>query len=286
MAPTLFVLLAARAVVTGGQEPELPGAGAVKRKEGGTTRRSLPPSVVRSVSFLDLVLPRPSDRPTFGRRQWRRRRRPMNGSGGGGVGGGEPVTWIVLHWQRCTVAPAAVAMAATAAAAAVESAAPRMQKMVGRRLLPSPPLLRPVHRATERLPQRMRVWLGAGNGCGARSLARPLACHRFDQFQLPSPLAAPSVFPWVSSSVLLFPLLFSYSPPSGLARLSLRLFAVSCGAGPLAATGATERGAATLRIIQSCNALWTHAPTRAVNLLTIYSLSLRNMMSGVCRWFL
>merc|ERR1719151_333459 len=49
---------------------------------------------------------------------------------------------------------------------------------------------------------------------------------------------------------------------------------------------ATERGAATLRIIQSCNALWTHAPTRAVNLLTIYSLSLRNMMSGVCRWFL
>lgn len=171
MAPTQFVLLAARTVVTGGQEPELPGAGAVKRKEGGTTRRSLPPSVVRSVSFLDLVLPRPSDRPTFGRRQWRRRR-PMNGSGGSGVGGGEPVTWIVLHWQRCTVAPAAVAMAATAAAAAVESAAPRMQKIVGRRLLPSPPLLRPVHRATERLPQRMRVWLGAGNGCGARSLPR------------------------------------------------------------------------------------------------------------------
>lgn len=68
MAPTQFVLLAARAVVTGGQEPELPGAGAVKRKEGGTTRRSLPPSVCWSVSFLDLVLPRPSDRPTFGRR--------------------------------------------------------------------------------------------------------------------------------------------------------------------------------------------------------------------------
>jgi len=39
MAPTQFVLLAARAVVTGGQEPELPGAGEggrslVKRKEG------------------------------------------------------------------------------------------------------------------------------------------------------------------------------------------------------------------------------------------------------------
>lgn len=191
MAPTQFVLLAARAVVTGGQEPELPGAGAVKRKEGGTTRRSLPPSVVRSVSFLDLVLPRPSDRPTFGRRQWRRRR-PMNGSGGGGVGGGEPVTWIVLHWQRCTVAPAAVAMAATAAAAAVESAAPRMQKMVGRRLLPSPPLLRPVHR--DRATSAKNEGLVGGGQWMWRSLARSPS-------RLPPIRPVPTSFP--ASSLLL-----------------------------------------------------------------------------------
>merc|ERR1719384_1612424 len=103
----------------------------------------------------------------------------MNGSGGGG--GGEPVTWIVLHWQRCTVAPAAVAMAA-AAAAAVESAAPRMQKIVGRRLLPSPPLLlRPVHR--DRATSAKNEGLVGGRAMDvalARSPSRPLACHRFD----------------------------------------------------------------------------------------------------------
>jgi len=121
----------------------------------------------------------------------------MNGSGGGGS---EPVTWIVLHWQRCTVAPGAVAMAA-AAAAAVESAAPRMQKIVGRRLLPLPLLLRPVHRATSAKNEGL---VGGGQWMW-RSLALPPACRRFDQFQLPSPLAAPSVgasvpfFPWASS---------------------------------------------------------------------------------------
>jgi len=49
------------------------------------------------------------------------------------VAGGEPVTWIVLHWQRCTEAPAAVATAALVAkaATAATSAAPQMQKMWG-----------------------------------------------------------------------------------------------------------------------------------------------------------
>merc|ERR1719361_2740032 len=82
----------------------------------------------------------------------------MNGSGGGG---GEPVTWIVLHWQRCTVAPAA---------AVVESAAPRMQKIVGRRLLPSLPLLRPVHR--NRATSAKNEGLVGGGQWMWRSLAR------------------------------------------------------------------------------------------------------------------
>lgn len=212
MAPTQFVLLAARAVVTGGQEPELPGAGAVKRKEGGTTRRSLRPSVGWSVSFLDLVLPRPSDRPTFGRRQWqRRRRRPMNGSGGGGVGGGEPVTWIVLHWQRCTVAPAAVAMAATAAAAAVESAAPRMQKMVGRRLLPSPPLLWPVHR--DRATSAKNEGLVGGGQWMWRSLARSPSC-------LPPIRPVPTSFPARCSFSIPMGFFFRLALPSPLLLFS------------------------------------------------------------------
>jgi len=78
MAPIQFVLLAARAVVTGGQEPELPGAGAVKRKEGwkegGTTRRSLR----RSVGLL----PRFSSSEAIGRTD-----RPSEGGSGGGGGG-------------------------------------------------------------------------------------------------------------------------------------------------------------------------------------------------------
>merc|ERR1719384_2700059 len=111
----------------------------------------------------------------------------MNGSGGGG--GGEPVTWIVLHWQRCTVAPAAVAMAA-AAAAGVEAAAPRMQKIVGLRLLPSLPLLRPVHR--DRATSAKNEGLVGGGQWMWRSLAR--SPSRLPPIR-PVPIAAPSVPP-------------------------------------------------------------------------------------------
>jgi len=113
MAPTQFVLLAARAVVTGGQEPELPGAGAVKRKEGGRDDSKVAPSVGRSVGLLPRFSSSEAIGPTDLRKeavaaaaadewQWRRRRRrrrashmdcpslaTMHGSaGGGGHGGG------------------------------------------------------------------------------------------------------------------------------------------------------------------------------------------------------
>jgi len=206
----------------------------------------------------------------------------MNGSGGGG--GGEPVTWIVLHWQRCTVAPAAVAMAAAAAAAAVESAAPRMQKIVGRRLLPSPPpLLRPVHR--DRATSAKNEGLVGGGQWMWRSLARPLALSPATDSTSSNFLLCLRSLPmgfFFRLALLLLLLL-----PVLLAFLSVSSRSLAGPAHWRQRAQATERGAATLRIIQSCNALWTHAPTRAVNLLTmwIYGLSLRNM-SGVCRWFL
>jgi hypothetical protein len=130
-----------------------------------------------------------------------------------------------------------------AAAAAVESAAPRMQKIVGRRLLPSLPLLRPVHR--DRATSAKNEGLVGGGQWMWRSLARPLACHRFDQFQslllrcLRCSLPLGFFFRLALPSPLLFLLLLLL--PFRLARLSLRLFAVSCGAGPLAATGASNR---------------------------------------------
>lgn len=134
-----------------------------------------------------------ADRPTLAEGGGRRPRRPMNG--------GEPVTWIVLHWQRCTVAPEAVAMAlaASAVASASAAAAPQMQKIVGRRLSlppsPQPPLL--PRRPTDLLPQRVCVWLG-------RTMNVEIA-------------AAPSLPPSFSS---LFSLSWSSpsSPSSGLDR--------------------------------------------------------------------
>merc|ERR1719458_1288381 len=149
-----------------------------------------------------------------------------------------------------------------------------MQKIVGRRLLPSPLplLLRPVHR--DRATSAKNEGLVGGGQWMWRSLARSLACHRFDQFQLPSCLRSLHLgffFRLALPSPLLLLLLLLPVLPAFLSVSSRSL------AGPAhwrQRAQATERGAATLRIIQSCNALWTHAPTRAVNLLTIYSLSL------------
>lgn len=112
-----------------------------------------------------------------------------------GGGGREPVTWTVLHWQRCTVAPEAVAMAL----ASVAALAPQMQKVVGRRRRQTNAAATTTDsRATSAKNEGL---VGADNQCGDR---------------LPPPTSFPSLFILsllILSVFLLLPVLIAFSPP-------------------------------------------------------------------------
>lgn len=176
----------------------------------------------------------------------------MNGGGGGS--GGEPVTRIVLHWQRCTVAPEAGGGHGGEGGGQPDAENGR-----------APPVAaaaadRPTDRGTSAKNEGL---------VGGRAMDVILAC-------LPPtrPPTSPILLPTFLRSSLSFffrsfssPFSSSSSSPRSLSPRLPSLRGLSRGAGPLAAFATTERAATLLGIFQSCNALWTHAPTRAVNLL-------------------
>lgn len=164
----------------------------------------------------------------------------------GGVGSSEPVTWIALHWQRSRW------RRRRRSGRCWRRCRSRDWWGAGRR--------RPTDRG--RLPQRMSEGLvGAGNRCAAATAAEAVASPEPRQTDSGKRrrlvLFLPSVRP---SSLSLF-------LPSGLAFLLSSQRADR----PTAAGWRRNRTAATLRVVQSCNALWTHVSpaTRAVNLLTM-----------------